>query len=233
MSRPFTFGNLAISLDGRISTADRALHGFGGREDRDLMEELRSQADAVMIGAATVRDENPRLRLSSQKWIEARRLAGRTSQPRSIVVSRSLDFPWHERELFRASESRPLVITHSDHPGQLLADLRTVADLVLVPVSGHGVDLAIAMDRVHQLGVDQLLLEGGGELNFAMLAAGLVDEFHLTLCPLVFGGRNAPGAFSGSGFVAGDQALLSLVSLRQGADDRLFLRYRCLNATPR
>ena len=77
MSRPFTFGNLAISLDGRISTADRALHGFGGREDRDLMEELRSQADAVMIGAATVRDENPRLRLSSQKWIEARRLAGR------------------------------------------------------------------------------------------------------------------------------------------------------------
>ena len=92
MSRPFTFGNLAISLDGRISTADRALHGFGGREDRDLMEELRSQADAVMIGAATVRDENPRLRLSSQKWIEARRLAGRTSQPRSIVVSRSLYF---------------------------------------------------------------------------------------------------------------------------------------------
>jgi len=231
--RPFTYGNLAISLDGRISTADRALHGFGGREDRNLMEELRSQADAVMIGAATVRDENPRLRVSCQEWIEARRLAGRSSQPRAIVVSRSLDFPWHQRDLFRESESRPLVITHSDHPTPILDDLRTVADLLLVRSTEDGVDLSLAMERLTALGIDQLLLEGGGELNFAMLSAGLVDEFHLTLCPLVFGGRSAPGAFSGPGFAAGSQAPLALVSLRQGADDRLFLRYRCLNATPR
>jgi riboflavin-specific deaminase-like protein len=233
VNRPFTYGNLAISLDGRISTADRALHGFGGREDRDLMEELRSQADAVMIGAATVRDENPRLRVSSQQWIEARRLAGRSSQPRAIVVSRSLDFPWHERELFRGAETRPLVITHADHPSDRLADLRTVADLLLVPATAQGVDLALAMERLSALGIHQLLLEGGGELNFAMLAAGLVDEFHLTLCPLVFGGRSAPGAFSGAGFPAGSEAHLELVSLRQGAHDRLFLRYRCRNATPR
>jgi len=232
VNRPFTYGNLAISLDGRISTADRALHGFGGSEDRDLMEQLRSQADAVIIGAATVRDENPRLRVSSPKWIEARRLAGRTSQPRAVVVSRSLDFPWHERDLFRGTEQRPLVITHPDHPESLLDDLRTVADLVLVPATERGVDLSVAMDQLRRLGIQHLLLEGGGELNYAMLAAGLIDEFYLTLCPLVFGGRMAPGAFSGQGFSAGEQALLSLVSLRQGQDDRLFLRYRCLNAIP-
>jgi riboflavin-specific deaminase-like protein len=231
--RPFTYGNLAISLDGRISTADRALHGFGGAEDRDLMEELRSRADAVMIGAATVRDENPRLRVCSPQWLEARWLAGRSRQPRAIVVSRSLDFPWHERELFQNSEIRPLVITHPEHPDSVLCDLRTVADLILVPTTDQGVDLPLAMEELSGLGIDQLLLEGGGELNFAMLSAGLVDEFHLTLCPLVFGGRTAPGAFSGTGFAAGHQALLALASLREGEDDRLFLRYRCLNATPR
>jgi len=233
MRRPFTFGNLAISVDGRISTADRALHGFGGPEDRDLMEELRSRADAVMIGAATVRDENPRLQVSAPRWRQARLDAGRPVQPRGIVVSRSLDFPWRDRSLFTQSDSRPLVITATGHPAGRLADLQQFADVLAVSTTESSLHLAEAMQQLAGMGIGQLLLEGGGELNFAMLAEGLVDEFYLTLCPLVFGGKTSPGAFSGLGFPGRAPVPLELLSLRQGSGQRLFLHYRCLNATDR
>ncbi|HBH54132.1 MAG TPA: hypothetical protein DDY91_19780 [Planctomycetaceae bacterium] len=233
MSRPFTFGNLAISVDGRISTADRALHGFGGAEDRDLMEELRARADAVIIGAATVRDENPRLQVSAEKWRKSRLDADRSPQPRGIVVSRSLDFPWRERALFTESLVRPLVITSADHPASRIADLQHFADVLIVPSSESSLSLSEAMRQLAEMGLHKLLLEGGGELNFAMLAEGLVDEFYLTLCPLVFGGRLSPGAFSGSGFPGTAPVPLELLSIRQGINQRLFLHYRCLNAGPR
>ncbi len=232
MSRPFTVANFAMSLDGRITTKDRATHAFGGPEDRDLMERLRAEADAVIIGAGTVRDENPRLQVTLPKWRNRRAELGLSSQPWPVVVSGSLDCPFEDRDLFKAVDVRKFLFTRAGHDPARLRRLGHLAEVVTVPQCDRGLDLSAVVESLSVAGVRHLLLEGGGELNFAMLSAGLIDEIYATLCPLVFGGT-APGNFSGGGFVAGEVASLELLDVRRGANDRLFLRYRCLNSLPR
>ena len=190
--RPFVFMNAATSIDGKLTTAARDLHGFGGPEDRALMEDLRAEADAVMIGAGTLREEDPPLLVRAAEKVDRRRDAGKPDQPDGVVVSRSLDFRVAGSRFFQTPD---------------------------------GLDLERAVAALGELGVRHLLLEGGGVLNFAMLAAGLVDRIHLTLCPLVFGGDDAPTAFGGTGFAGASVRPLTLQSVRQGASGRLFLTY--------
>ncbi|MFM8224280.1 MAG: RibD family protein [Planctomycetaceae bacterium] len=239
MTRPYTVGNLAISIDGRISTVDRLLHGFGGPQDRDLMEQLRAAADAIMVGAGTLRDEEASLQVKLPQWQQRRLELGLAPQPAAVVVSRGLDFPWRTLPLFRRAPHRRIVITRPGHSPGLLEELGQVAEVVVVPLrqaaqgpAGGSLDLPLAMQLLHERGISQLLLEGGGELNFSMLAAGLIDEMYLTLCPLVFGGQAAPGAFSGPGFPAGQQANWRLRDFQRGENDRLYLRYEATNSIP-
>src|SRR5690349_16636095 len=98
--RPYVVLNAAISIDGKLSTAGRDYHGFGGEEDADLMDELRSEADAVMIGAGTLRAEDPLLTVRNPERIRRRIEAGRTRQPHAVVVSRSLSFPVQNSRFF-------------------------------------------------------------------------------------------------------------------------------------
>ena len=80
--------------------------------------------------------------------------------------------------------------------------------------------------------MSRLLLEGGGELNFSMIQAGLIDEIYLTVCPFIFGGRTAPTAFDGVGFVHNHACKLALKSYRPSATGELFLHYDVLPDTP-
>ena len=82
------------------------------------------------------------------------------------------------------------------------------------------------------LGVAHLLLEGGGELNFSMLQADLVDEIYLTVCPFIFGGRTAPTSCDGAGFTREHVRKLALKSHRQSASGEVFLHYAVLAGTP-
>lgn len=225
--RPHTLLNVATSIDGKITTQARDLHAFGGDEDQDLVEELRASADAVMIGAGTLRDEDPLLTIRSRNRIENRQRKTRSAQPHAVVVSRSLDFPVETSRFFACSETRKFVFTAEDARTARLNVIRRYAEVIQVPATGSsGLDLAAVSSRLAALGVKRLLLEGGGTLNFAMIAAGLVDEFYLTLCPIVIGGDHAPTAFDGPGFASGGIRKLKLLSVRQGKAGRVFLHYK-------
>jgi 5-amino-6-(5-phosphoribosylamino)uracil reductase len=94
------------------------------------------------------------------------------------------------------------------------------------------VDLVEVARVLPAMGVDHLLLEGGGELNFSMLEAGLVDEIYLTICPFIFGGRTATTSFDGQGFTRDQVRKLALVSHRPSASGEIFLHYRVLPQPP-
>ena len=226
--RPFTYINLAISIDGKLTTADRKLHGFGGPEDRDLMDELRSRADAVMIGAATLREEDPLLWVRKPERLVVRAEQGREPQPWNVIISRSLDLPSLEGSMFFNTPGfRRLVFTGMNHSEERVAEIRKLAEVYCVADVDQGLDLQAVSEKLYQMGARKLLLEGGGTLNFAMLKQGLVDELYLTLCPLIFGGDSATTAVGGAGFAFDQVRQLELLELKQGSNDRIYLRYRC------
>ena len=191
------------------------------------MDQLRARADAVMIGAATLREEDPLLWVRSPERLAQRAAEGRAGQPWNVIISQSLQLGAIENSKFFQTEGfRRIVFTGENQAEADLAKIRPVADVLTVPVLADGLDLKAVSERLYAMGVRQLLLEGGGTLNFAMMKQGLVDELYLTLCPLVFGGDTAPTAVGGEGFAFDQVPELELVDFKKANDGQIFLRYR-------
>ena len=204
--------NTAISLDGRINTRERRFVFFGSAEDHRRMSRLRMQADAVLVGGATFRNW-PHAALPDP----ADRGALRT-RPWNVVVSRRLDVPLLPEFLAEAA-IRPLFLTRA---ASLRADFPAEAE----GWEGESADLPIAwiLEQLERRGVERLLVEAGGDLLFQFLAAGALDEMHVTLCPLVAGG-DAPALVGGAGFDFAELRRLSLLGT-ETVGDEVFLHYR-------
>ena len=223
-SRPFVLLNMAMTADGKIATANRKISSFGTPRDQRHLYELRATVDAVMSGARTV-DLNPvTLGNGGARFEKLRRRGGLAPCPLRVVVSGSGSLD-PDAAIFQRHFSPILVLASGRATKPRLAALRRVADEVRVFGRGD-LDFAAALRWLHrQHGVRRLLCEGGGELNDALFRAGLVDELHLTICPLVFGGRSAPTIADGLGFARlADAFPLELVSQRRVGDE-LFLVY--------
>lgn len=232
MKRPHVFINMASSIDGKITTRDREDFSLGSDDDRAMMELLRERADAVLIGAGTVRDEDPPILIRNSVRKRRRIAAKGAPHPLNAVVSSSLDFKVKGSDFFSCEETRRVVYTRTGADEERAAEVAARAELVKVASDSDGrPDLRAILEDLHRRGVRELLLEGGGTLNFAMLSAGYVDEVFLTLCPMIIGGKEAPTTFGGEGFVRKGIRNLVLVSSRVNKHGELFLHYRLGTAT--
>ncbi len=196
-ARPFVLVNMAMTADGKIATADRRLHTFGSRRDLAHLYELRATADAVMCGARTA-GADVTLGPGGLKYRRLRLRRGLAEFHLRVLVSGSgcLD---PGLPLFTRRFSPIIVITTGRAGPGRWRRLAAVADEVVV-AGGSKVNFTAALAHLaEQWGVRRLLCEGGGELNDALFRADLVDELHLTICPLVFGGRTAPTIADGVG----------------------------------
>jgi riboflavin-specific deaminase-like protein len=224
--RPFVTLNMAAAIDGKITTVDRGQVGFGGAEDRARMEELRADADGVLIGGGTLRAEDPALTIRDPALRERRLRTKGAAQPLNIVVGSDLPEDLGTLEFFHEPGTEKVLFTTGRvSPGRREAAGRFARVEVVAADEGGRADVAEVVRRLPALGVHHLLLEGGGELNFSMLQADLIDEIYLTLCPLVFGGRAAPTVFDGDGFPRDAIRTLSLQDVRVGSHGVVFLRY--------
>ncbi len=216
---------MAMTADGKIATANRAISSFGSRRDRHHLLKLRATADAVMAGARTV-DTNPiNLGPGPARYRRRRRARGLAEYNLRIIVSGSGSLD-PRAKIFQRRFSPILILTTRRAGKKRLARLRALADAVKI-CGREQINWPAALRWLRQKWkIKRLLCEGGGELNGALFAAGLVDELHLTLCPKIFGGRAAPTIADGAGVprLAG-AARLELKSWRR-AGDELFLCYR-------
>ena len=221
LGRPTTTVVLATSADGKISDTSRSHPRFGSQEDFDHLERQVAQADAILFGAATLRAGGSAMRVMKPELIEQRQGAGLPEQPIQIVCSRSGKID-PTLKFFQQPVPRYLLTTAEgaqhwqDQPG---------FDEIFSDTADQEVDWHQAFQRLHQQQIGSVAVLGGGEIVAALLKADLIDELHLTLCPLLLGGKEAPSPVEGTGFSQEEAPKLELISCRQ-IEQELFLHYR-------
>lgn len=211
--RPFVYGNMVASADGRAAVAGRS-QALGDEADLETLLELRTRADAVLIGTGTLRAEGYARLVGAHERRDRRGELGLRPDPLAVLLSRGLDLPW-EAGLFAAAEQPVLLYTGAQGKPPPTAAPVEVARL-------RDPSPTAALADLRRRGVRALLCEGGPTLNAALLAEGLLDELFLTLAPLLVGGDSPLTILAGRELEA--PASLELRSaLRHGSE--LLLRY--------
>jgi riboflavin-specific deaminase-like protein len=212
--RPYLVLNMVSSLDGK-ATIDWRTKGLSTELDRQLFHRLRTQGDAVMVGAGTVRAERYGRMAKSDELRDAREREALARDPLAVVVSARLDLP-ADLPLLNEPEQRVVIATGSD------ASLPDLGEQIVYERTGEDLPLLMARLRAEH-GVRSIVCEGGPTLNSHLLAAGLVDELWLTLNPKLAGGAAAFTIVAGRELV--DPVELEPISVAEGEGD-LFTRWR-------
>lgn len=219
--RPHTIVILAMSADGKISDVTRSPARFGSKTDKAHLEEQIALADAVIFGAGTLRAYGTTITVSHPQLLQQRDRAGKPPQPIQIVITHSAHLN-PEIRFFRQKISRWLLTTSR---GALFWKQRSDFEQILVFEKPTGeIDIEAGLEHLKNLGIKRLAVLGGGELVSSMLKTDLIDEFWLTICPLIIGGAAAPTPVEGDGFLPDLAPRLQLLEVRT-IEQEVFLHY--------
>jgi 5-amino-6-(5-phosphoribosylamino)uracil reductase len=217
--RPYTLLSCSMSLDGYLSDQTPRL-ALSNEADFDRVDEVRATCDAIMVGAATVRTDNPRLLVRSEARREQRAARGLPPSPMKITVSERMDLDAHSN-FFTTGECEKLVYTSTGRVRDARARLGPVATIV---DGGRRVRMRRLCEDLGDRGVGRLMVEGGGVVHTQFLSDDLVDELQLVVAPFFVGDSRAPRFVSDGHFPwhAGRRA--TLAEVRQ-IGDVVLLRY--------
>ncbi len=216
MPHPYVLLSAAVSLDGYLDDTgpDRLL--LSGPADFDRVDEVRASVDAILVGAGTIRADNPRLLVNSAERRAARVAAGKPEYPLKVTVSGSGDLDpaanfWH-------TGGEKIVYTTEKGAARARA-VGLAADVVPL---GAELDWPRLLEHLYDVrGVRRLMVEGGGQIHTQLLRQGLADELQLVLAPLFVGDPDAPRLFGPGPYQGGR---LRLVETRP-VGDVVLMRY--------
>ncbi|MFI7301209.1 dihydrofolate reductase family protein [Streptomyces sp. NPDC050121] len=217
MPYPYVLLSAAVSLDGYLddTTPERLL--LSSPADFDRVDEVRASVDAILIGAGTIRADNPRLLVNSPERRAARVAEGRPPYPLKVTVSGSGELDpaanfWHTGD--------EKVVCTTDKGAERARALGIAADVVPL---GPELDWRRLLEHLHDVrGVRRLMVEGGGTVHTQLLQQGLADELQLVVAPLFVGDPDAPRLFGPGGYQGGR---LRLVETRR-IEDVVLNRYQ-------
>ncbi|MEU9776329.1 MULTISPECIES: pyrimidine reductase family protein [unclassified Streptomyces] len=218
--RAWLRGNMVSSLDGAAAHEGRS-QPLSGAADMRIFGTLRGLADAVLVGAQTVRSEGYRPARAREAFARRRQAAGQGPAPAIAVVSASLDLDFSQ-PLFTEPLVPTLVLTGAAAPADRLGRAERAGAEVVVAGDGPGVEPAQALRALAGRGFTRLLTEGGPRLLGQFAAAGVLDELCLTLSPTMAAGDAQRIA---GGPALADPARFALVSVLEESGF-LFTRYR-------
>ncbi|GAA3754743.1 RibD family protein [Micromonospora maritima] len=192
--RPYVLLSCAMSIDGYIDDATTERLLLSNDDDLDRVDATRAGCDAIMVGAATVRRDDPRLLVRSERRRAERVARGLSPSPVKVTVTGSGDLDPAAR-FFTAGDGAKLVYCPSgvvDKAREQVGAVATVVD------AGESVTPEAVVADLAGRGVSRLMVEGGGSVHCQFLTAGLADELHLVVAPFFVGDRRAP-RFVGDG----------------------------------
>lgn len=201
----------ATTVCGRISPGGQA-----SRLDRRRLEVLRDRTQASIMGANTLRVDNPEMRCTNNILPSGRIRA---------IISQSGSVPVSGKNLF-SHGPRPVVFTSEDKTPSLRNMLRGRAEVVSLPAGQLGLSLRAALGFLAARDVESVLIEGGGRLNYSFLLEGLVDEIVLTLIPFVSGDSEASSLADGPHQLGYPLMGLELLECEPLESGEVFLHYR-------
>jgi 2,5-diamino-6-(ribosylamino)-4(3H)-pyrimidinone 5'-phosphate reductase len=217
MGRPYVLLNVAATVDGKIDTVERRGAAISSDADWQRVDALRASVDAVMVGGRTLLDEDPRLTVRSPELRAERIARGVPGNPAKVgVVSQPGQLKKDSRFL-KEGAARIILFCPTSTQFDYLEKVE------IFHIGEPRVDLRSALATLHDLGMNRVLVEGGGTLNFELLRLGLIDEVQVYVAPRIFGGATAPTLADGTG---GLSLGLDLMSAETVADSGVLLRYK-------
>lgn len=214
---------LAMTADGKITDFRNSAARFGSANDKIHLEQQISLADGVLFGAATLRSYGTTMSVSDPILLNQRRKRSQPPQPIQIVVSASGNLDPQLRFFQQPVPRWLLTVPSGAKSWRSQAGFERI--LVISHTSEHKstIDWSSAFIQLQELGLEKLAILGGGELVASLLAADLINELWLTICPFIFGG-NAPTPVGGTGFIQSQAKKLQLLETKQ-VEQEVFLHY--------
>lgn len=222
MPRPHVLLSAAVSIDGHLDTRpgeDRLLLSNGA--DFDRVDAVRASVDAILVGAGTLRADNPRLLVNSPERRAARVAAGRPAYPLKVTLTGTgaLDPGW---KFWHHGGDKLVLAVGEEATEKARASLGGLARVQRVPA---GAVWPAALDLLGDAyGVGRLMVEGGGSLHTQLLEGAYADELHLVVAPLLVGQPDAVRMLGPAHYPGGPSARLRLLEARQ-IGDVVLLRY--------
>ncbi|WP_331719048.1 dihydrofolate reductase family protein (plasmid) [Streptomyces sp. NBC_00289] len=218
-SRPYVLLSAAMSVDGYLDDTSPERLRLSNAEDFDRVDQVRAESDAILIGANTMRRDNPRLLVNSDERRAQRVADGKPEYPLKVTVTQSGDLSadlnfWHHG-------GDKLVVTVDSAVEKVCATLGDLADVVGV---GPELDWGLVLDELGRRGVGRLMVEGGGTIHTQLMAANLADEVHLAIAPLLVGQPEAARFLGTADYPGGTTARMTVLEVR-AIDDVVFIRY--------
>jgi 5-amino-6-(5-phosphoribosylamino)uracil reductase len=220
LERPYVLLSCGMSIDGYVDSPGDERLLLSNDADFDRVDEVRAGCDAILVGATTVRVDNPRLLIRDEARRRARLDRGLPPDPVKVTVTTSCDLDPAARFFTLGDADKLVYCAGSALPAaeEKLGKVATVVD------GGDPVDLTRVLTDLAARGVDRLMVEGGGTVHTGFLTAGLADELQLVVAPFFIGDSRAPRFVGDGSFPWGPQRRADLTEVRQ-IGDVVLLRY--------
>jgi len=222
--RPYILLSCALSLDGYLGSASPRRLELSNDADFDRVDAVRASCDAILVGAATVRNDNPRLLVRSQNRRAARTARGLPPSPIKVTVTERVELDPHA-DFFTTGDAEKLVYCVSPRVGDARTRLGEVATVV---DGGQRVKMRRLSEDLGARGVHRLMVEGGGKVHTQFLTDNLADELQLVVAPFFVGDSRATRFVSDGHFPFNPGRRATLAEVRQ-IGDVVLLRYALSN----
>jgi 5-amino-6-(5-phosphoribosylamino)uracil reductase len=218
--RPYTLLSCALSLDGYLGSATPRRLELSNDADFDRVDAVRASCDAILVGAATVRSDNPQLLVRSTARREERKARGMAPSPIKVTVTARAELD-PGADFFATGETEKLVYCTSERVSDARSRLGQVATVL---DGGQPVEMRRLSEDLGGRGVERLMVEGGGQVHTQFLTEGLADELQLVVAPFFVGDSRAPRFVRDGRFPWNPDRRATLSEVRQ-IGDVVLLRY--------
>jgi 5-amino-6-(5-phosphoribosylamino)uracil reductase len=220
LDRPYTLLSCALSIDGYLDSATPQRLALSNDADLDRVDAVRASCDAILVGAGTVRNDNPQLLVRSKARRDERTARGLAPSPIKVTLTERVELD-RRADFFTAGDTEKLVYVAS----QRVVDARSrLGPAATVVDGGQPIDLRTISDDLAARGVQRLMVEGGGKVHTQFLTDNLADELQLVVAPFFVGDSRAPRFVSDGRFPWNPDRRATLAEVRQ-IGDMVLLRY--------